>query len=631
MILLNSIMIAIMVIVLPFLFGYFTFKLFRKRKSLAIPAPFSFWLFWLTGLLLLNIPVIINAVIKTDLITVTSICLAILLIANLIFTRNQFSYTKSNLSKITSSQKFSLPNILGFGFVFVFFIIWYNQKGWLSLTPDIFQNYQIGNIMYSNKVWALLPDTLSPMFNAISYTTFLHPLYAIIQPFYSIKDILYVFTAIEFVLLGFAYWSRSAITESLVNNKYGATLITVLSFVIVNAGLMPANLLLNQQIVVLLFPSILWLYYSKMWKYLFGFLFILVTFHTVTASLVVLFLLMDYVVKYFYTTHKYNLVKYISILIFLIGALCIYLSSLESFKLWIIENFYNKITDNREILSTLTGFNQPVVFERLLDASGFLLVGTTLVSWFLAFKLKNQKAMSFTIFSFVLVVLSLSVVPLSVRFLGLLTLPLMLSIYIISSEFIETKSHKWLNSFFILLLLSVLFMVPLREAKAGTATYFSQPFYRTEEIEALLDYKQNTNYKDLLKKSNVEDVKIVSEYFTKHLAEITYSKFNDNGVYETSETLKGTVRNLMIGIQTKPCEVFSEKYLLVIYSNRANRWVKVPYYIANSRTFNFWYIESPDQRDVYSIKNYSVNFEKTTELESYYSKNFKFILLECNR
>lgn len=633
-VLVTAIAVSLLVLVLPFVVGSLSSRLLLNTrffdKVTDLPLQFTYWAAWLIGIVCLNLPYLFTSIVKANPFYAVLIFAYLLYTLTFVFKHREFEPVR--IESIGRPLTLDPYYLFSFAGVMIFYLVLYSRYEWTTLNPDILQNYHLG-VLFNQNRFEITGDRLTPMFNVVSYTNALIPLYAFISNLFDFKNILNVFSGIEIGLLIASFFTRIYFFKYLTKNNLSAALLTLVSFLIISSGMQPVNLLINQQIVSLVFLPLLYLYLEKKYRVFAALLALGFLFHTIASALVLILVISDLVFRALKEVKGAEIAsKILYAALLAAGTASILISSNENINLTAY-GWYSAITKSNTILDSVIGFKQLPLFERLVENLGFINIGfmasALLIPFFIDWiKYRDGRDYTFIFFNLALSIsLVFTVIPLSFRFAVFFTILMLIAIYITLKAVFQ--SNKVVNIFLCLALLSTLLMIPIKENKADSAAYYKEPYFRNTDVATILNYRENSQYSDLLKQGNVGEVKIMSDYFTKHLTEISYNKFNDVGSYENKDDGKGEMRNFLMMNSTNPCETYGKDYLLVIFNNRTNRWLSLPYFVTNSTAFNVWQIGYPDSKDVRDIQNFEVSYEKATLIETKQINNYKFNLFQC--
>jgi|GEM_PF-6246250 len=662
----NYCIVAITVIILPYLLGNFCLRTITKNHNRywKVPREIRFWSTWIIGLVLLNIPYILNTKLKQNDFFIVIIYLWLWVLIYLLsirakksknkklsFTwrraskhkskkhRNIYQYLSQQCYKYLSikslkktlqifqSPKFWLT-FLGFGITLFYFGWWRARLGFITNSFDIFQNYQVGNIYRSQHKFAIFADGLSPMFTFVTYTNVLIPIYAFIGHLFPVEKILEAFVFIELIIPSVAYFSRKKILEKLFEiPPCLSPILVAISFLLTsNGGIYALGELLNQQIIVILSIPVIYLHVKRMWLWLLLLIPISFLFHFLGTVMMIgwiIFHVAFEIARIFLP--KLLDSKLLRILALGSSLVVVGLSSIVETKKFIISLLGEEAAKSVHF-ENIIWHSQLYYFEYVADSFGIFTFVTIVVGAIFCLIFIKSKNMWIVAYAVALLTVLFSLMPYAPRFISMAAIPFVVTIYYFSTIIFK----QYLQIIFLLFLcFSTLGMQFFIKDKGTLGDYWNYALIEQWELESAKTYQQTTRFPKIVSKENINNVKIITDYIGKHGYEVAFEKFNDDGFYNKNLNFRLKNYKHLRNEKEDACQTHNTPYLLYIMGHRTALWIRLPEVLAAKEGASIWHLEGIDKEILHTIENFVPKVEKGKIQETLYIGNTKFILVKC--
>jgi hypothetical protein len=618
--------------ILPFSIGLFTFgALSQKMRINPLPRWVSSSIYWLIGLILTNIPAIFTHIFNTNFqITFT----LFYLFTYFLF----FIFVKTEIRELSIKNYFSKNRktlfylFLGVFNTFVFFLWWAFRMDFISFNTDNLQNVNLAQTFLNTRIFNFLPMALSAQYTQVDYSTVFTPPAALLLNFINYRQILFFMSFMEIFNVCIVFITRYYLFREFNINNLSSMLISLISVIVTFSGLYMSGTVYNQQVLVYLFPALIYLIWYKYYLRSFILILALIPFHF-TMSVFMLWTSLTLMFFHsFYVNVKKRLVIILiriqKIVFILILSTILVLEGLYTFETnYFITAFLNDALASRpQIVASVGIYSNLAVLQIMMNGLGPLLTGFLIsmpIAWI--FSHKTLERWTYIVLCVQLLILSIPF-PMAGRTFVFFSVPFALGLYLVLNRFFLNR--QWLvNITLILSILSLLFWsLTVRTNDLDiTGRYWKYPNLDRNYQKSLVEgakVLENMNIKS-------EDYKVISEYFVKQHFEVMANKIDDIGVYEENRVERGYMHDFLIGDSDFSCQYHDRKYLVYLVNERVYRWLRTPKTLALLSAYAIWW----SQEATVEMQDYIRSYEPKTTGKIVYDKIYtgfnRMIIIKC--
>jgi hypothetical protein len=634
---------------LPTILGYCFFDLLKvfklnwlkelKKYSLEI----TFFIYWIFGLILQNIPYVFDRIIDFD---IKIYILAFNFIVLLFYLLTNFKDFKNAINEFLQSNFNLLPKmsfelvkfkdffIIGLYFLLaiLYFYFFYLNSEFTSKEFDYLQNFHLGNYFLTQR-YEVFGHLITPMYSLTTYTTALIPVYSNLTRFLDVKDIPFYMMFAEIFGLLIATFSISKILRVVYNFELKFSFfITCISFILINvSSIYLLTEIINQQVVVMLFPSILLLFSVKKYRLVLLLLAFCLLFHTIATFLVIVFLSL----YYFLPKIQLLLNGFWYKILLLVSTIPVVFIVFISQSQQIMEVIVNYLLTKTDSIHVLEISNRDPIWRTFVvnNSFGFGVFSILIVSLITLLFLNYKKYDHIIIFVLYTFGLTFTTLPFVSRLSSISAIPIsiMLGIIIGSdfnlNQFKERFNHIIAVFITIVLFCSVLSLNYLRTSYNRGSEYFIGRFFNDDEYKAIDSFYKKDHFQSELK-NNDSNYEIVSDYITQHIATVQFKNYLDQGLYETNPDKKINTKNILAqDTSINSCSYFSKKYLVYIISERSQVFARMTDNQAKVQLNNIWRVIGKNQNILYEVNKFKPINGKIINEEKF--NDIRFITVLC--
>jgi hypothetical protein len=612
-----------MLLAFPLLLGQISFFwLFRFLKIDQDPAWVKYPIYFVTGLISLNLPYFLNSWWRLP----PSIMVLIYFLG---WSGIYWIFSQERLNQVwilNFETKWSKTDLLvifiGLFLSLLHLVAWGERTGFVSTASDNLQNMHLGNMMNEWR-YALFGSQLTPMYRVSFYTNFLVPSVALSNLFYNQNLILSMMYFLEVLVNGPTFFIRKNFFQSIFNlNHKLAALLSVVSLFCSSFVVYVVGVYLNQQVVVLLFTSLIFYlfnrrYLSALVVFVIGF-----PFHFIISTLA------SFYVIIFVAFDRLRQSKNYPQIVTGIFALCLvilgsitwltYTDQIRELFLTLARIVFN----NPSFLENIRRFRLFWLFRVVLDAFSpaliAIIVSICLSSLFLP---KGRHSwLTFALFLHVIVFM------LPIQFFGRIMAFFAIIVTMAIYEHLRAVGlSKKAIGFFLSLVLAIQFTWTSVVTVRTTDNMYTLPFFSYEYMSSVDRVLNSPEIQDQLVQDRTK-LKVVSDYLNKHYIEIAIKKYDDYGFYEDSKTERE--KNYLALTSRDPCQVFPDKeQILVVYAERTYRYLLFPERFIQEPLYNIFYERKNDFVTAMAVKDYYPNSQKVVYY--YFQNNIAYFILNC--
>lgn len=638
-------------IFVPIILGRQTFVyLIEKLHFDLLPHWVVIPVYWLLGSLSLQVPVIIMSITKIDHLYTTLCWWVLVFILNLWWVHYNYEFDNSETqlqiknAKIRRSERLHTSEILLLSAVLVivaaFYIHWGSITEFISFNSDNPQNVHLANIFRFEKIWSVFAYYITPQSTTIQYTTIMTPIMMTALEFFDYREVMFMMYPFEVIVTLLITVQRFYLFRFMKISNVSSALLAALSSILTFGGIYVPGTFYNQQVLVLLFPTILYLTSNRRWIFLIATFLLLSTVHMTMLVFMGMFVAGYYVLgtkwwqplpllkgkistklpgaywliyafvnrilhsfsQWFDPRWFYVLVNVGKVILLILFYGLVYLAVFHLFDMnFSIVNLLLTYIDSPQFSSTIDLYSNMFVIQILAHGLGPILTLILLISplaWLLTNKIDHQWPFFACTLQLIFIIAPF---PVSHRTITFFSIPMVLAFYYAARTMFRLE--KFVHIVLLIGIVSILLWNNTVKAydQDIIGNYGNLPYISRSMVRDMNSIDSIFRTEDI----DMYNMQIVSEYFTKHYTEVASYKRDDKGTYvEDADERIENHRFLNNRSEFEVCEYFDRKYISFVINNRTYKWKRVPELLASKFSYAVWFSKPTNEIERAYIRDF---------------------------